>query len=79
MSAFDDHHGDRCDHQCDDVVWGNALQEASVVKGVASADEDNIVWGTFAALDEDNIVWGTLATDEDNIVWGTSTALLGVR
>ena len=62
--------GQRCRSvTCEDVVWGDSAQEARVVTGVASAAEDNIVWGTL--LLEDNIVWGTLFL-EDNIVWGTA-------
>jgi hypothetical protein len=63
--------GTLCKNSCNNQSWGNPVEEANIVWGVASADEDNIVWGTFAALDEDNIVWGTMADDEDNIVWGT--------
>jgi len=66
----------------DTIVWGTG-DFATVVTGMVSAAEDNIVWGTVA-LDEDNIVWGTTvplstalmwsgnATLEDNIVWGTA-------
>jgi len=64
--------GTACGSQCNNAVWNTLDLEDNIVWGTASADEDNIVCGTFAAFDEDNIVWGTMADDEDNIVWGTN-------
>jgi serine protease AprX len=67
------------------IIWGNQKLRKGMIKpqgsayslnvtwgASASAEGDNIVWGTVCASDLcDNIVWGTAAMEADNIVWGT--------
>ena len=68
------------------IIWGNhelsgglMLPKANAWNvgtdwgAAATADGDNIVWGTACGSSDcgDNIVWGT-AADGDNIVWGTT-------
>ena len=49
-------------------AWKNGVQWGAL-KTVATAANNNIVWGTDDS--SDNIIWGTAANDGDNIVWGT--------
>ena len=68
------------------IIWGNFEMSGGLMLpkanawsvgvewgALATADGDNIVWGTSCGSDDcgGNIVWGT-ASDGDNIVWGTA-------
>jgi len=57
---------DELDPECDNIVWGNSVEDP---------DAENIVWG--ASCDEsdlecDNIVWGA-ADEDENLVWGNTS------